>query len=86
MELSDIYEHVWNLGVLLQTETCLTVLQPEYRPWPKVRLAEAGSVHFYNVLDRTREDDLAELRGYVGRTDLDNYEPVLREVLTLFGR
>ena len=34
---------------------------------------------------RTREEDLAELRLYEGREDLDNYEPVLREVLQLFG-
>lgn len=86
MELSDIYEHVWNHGVLLQTGECLTVLQPEYRPWPKVREAEAGSVHFYNVLNRTREDDLAELQSFEGRADLETYEPVLREVLNLFGK
>jgi hypothetical protein len=83
MELSDIYEHVWNLGVLLQTGECLTVLQPECRPWPKVREAEAGSVHFYNVLNRR---SLFELRGLEGRTDLEKYEPVLREVLNLFGK
>ena len=34
---------------------------------------------------RTRVEDLAELRLYEGREDLDNYEPVLREVLKLFG-
>jgi hypothetical protein len=85
MELSDIYEHVWNLGLRLQTEDCLSVLQSEYRPWPKVREEEACSAHFYAVLDRSREDDLAELRLYAGREDLENYEPVLREVLHLFG-
>jgi hypothetical protein len=36
MELSDIYEHVWNLGVVLQTEECLSILQADFRPWPKV--------------------------------------------------
>ncbi len=37
--------------------------------------------HFYAVLDRSREEDLlAELRLYAGREDLENYEPVLREV------
>jgi hypothetical protein len=85
MELSDIYEHVWNLGLLLQTEDCLSVLQSEYRPGPKVREEEVCSAHFYAVLDRSREEDLAELRLYAGREDLENYEPVLREVLHLFG-
>jgi hypothetical protein len=54
MELSDIYDHVWNLGLLLQSDRCLEVLQSEYRPWPKVRVAEAGSIHFYEVLERSR--------------------------------
>ena len=55
MELNDIYEHVWNLGILLQTEDCLSILEPEYRGWPKVRVAEAGSVEFYRILNRTKE-------------------------------
>ena len=38
MELNDIYEHVWNLGVLLQTNQCLSILQPGFRAWPKVSL------------------------------------------------
>ncbi len=36
MELNAIYEHVWNLGVLLKTDACLSILQEQYRPWPKV--------------------------------------------------
>jgi hypothetical protein len=39
MELNDIYEHVWNLGVLLQTTDCLQILQLVYRAWPKVSFA-----------------------------------------------
>ncbi len=85
MELSDIYEHVWNLGLLLQTEDCVSVLQSAYRSWPKAREEETCSEHFYAVLDRSREEDLAELRLYEGREDLENYEPVLRGVLHLFG-
>ena len=108
MELGDIYEHVWNLGVVLQSQECLQVLQASYRPWPKVRVAEAGSLAFYKVLNRTRsthdipvplhtrttsnfliyfyrEEDLAELRLYEGREDIEAYEPVLRKLLHLFG-
>ena len=54
MELGDIYDHVWNLGVVLQSQGCLQVLQASYRPWPKLREAEAGSLAFYKVLNRTR--------------------------------
>ena len=38
MELNDIYEHVWNIGVLLKTDECLSILLEEFRPWPKVCL------------------------------------------------
>jgi hypothetical protein len=54
MELGDIYDHVWNLGLLLQSDRCLEVLKSGYRPWPKVRVAEPGSIHFYEVLERSR--------------------------------
>jgi hypothetical protein len=40
MEINDVYEHVWNLGVLLQTNDCLTILEIRYRPWPKVPLPQ----------------------------------------------
>jgi hypothetical protein len=40
-------------------------------------VAEVSSVEFYEVLERNRAGDLAELRQYETREDLDNYEPVL---------
>jgi hypothetical protein len=42
-------------------------------------------VKFYQVLERNRQDDFAELRQYA-REDIDSYEPVLREILNLFGQ
>jgi len=86
MELNDDYEHVWNLGILLQTEDSLSILEPEYRAWPKVRVAEAGSVEFYRILNRSKEMDLEELQSFRRREDIGNYEPVLREILCLFGQ
>jgi hypothetical protein len=47
MEINDVYEHVWNLGVLLQTNDCLTMLQMEYRPWPKVPLPQTRRTYNY---------------------------------------
>lgn len=41
---------------------------------------------FYGVLERNRAGDLAELRQYETREDIDNYEPVLKEILNLFGQ
>ena len=51
-----------------------------------MRVAEEASVEFYQVLERKRLDDLAELRQYTTREDIDTYEPVLREGLRLFGQ
>jgi hypothetical protein len=42
MELNDIYEHVWNLGVLLRTNECLSILQPGFRAWSKVSFASVS--------------------------------------------
>jgi hypothetical protein len=51
-----------------------------------VRVAEASSVEFYRVLERKRAEELSELSQYSSREDLDVYEPVLREILCLFGQ
>ena len=51
-----------------------------------MREAEDGSVKFYRVLERNREQDLAELRQFETREDITTYEPVLREILALFGQ
>ncbi len=29
MELNNVYEHVWNVGVLLESDLCLSILEPE---------------------------------------------------------
>ncbi len=49
-------------------------------------MAEISSVEFYEVLERNSAGDLAELRQYKTREDIDNYEPVLKEILNLFGQ
>ena len=51
-----------------------------------MREAEDGSAEFYRVLERNKEADLLELRQYETREDITNYEPVLREILALFGQ
>jgi hypothetical protein len=43
-------------------------------------------VKFYRVLERNREQDLGELREFERREDITTYEPVLREILALFGQ
>jgi hypothetical protein len=55
MELNEVYEDVWNVGSLLQSDDALSILQPDYRPWPKVKDGTDASREFYNVHDRDKE-------------------------------
>ena len=79
MELGDIYDHVWNLGVVLQSTGCLQVLQSTYRPWPKVREGEAGSIAFYKVLNRTRStltlQHFTNFNASLTRSNIANHSP-----------
>jgi hypothetical protein len=43
-------------------------------------------VNLKNKLEKQKLADMAELRQYVAKEDLDVYEPILKEVLTLFGK
>jgi hypothetical protein len=45
MELNDIYEHVWNVGLLLQTNQCMSILDQDFRPWPKVSSTSCSSLY-----------------------------------------
>ena len=85
MELNDLYDHLWNMGTLLQGEDALSVLDDSYRPWPRIRFTEGPSRSYYDRLERNKAAERAELKQYEQRTDLDVYGPILLEVLQLFG-
>jgi hypothetical protein len=53
-EINDVYEDVWNVGTLLQSDDALSVIQPDFRPWPKVNEASEASRAFYQVHDRNK--------------------------------
>ncbi len=84
MELNDLYDHLWNVGVVLESEDCLDILKDDYRPWPRVRFDEEASKNFYNVLKRDKSTERAELRLYETKDDRAVYEPILKEVVNLF--
>ena len=86
LEINDLMDYLWNVGVLLQTDEALTILSIAYRPWPKVRALEAASIRFYQKLERNREADLDELRHYETRTDVVTYREKLLSILDLAGQ
>ena len=81
MELNDLYDHLWNVDVLLQGDTNLTNLDDEFRPWPRVRYNEPASRLFYEKLERDKVTEKEELRAYLTKDDVSVYEPILIEVL-----
>lgn len=85
MELNDLYDHLWNMGALLQTEQAVDVLNDNYRPWPRVRYNAGPSRHYYDHLERNKEAERAELRLYETKSDVAAYKPIFLEALHLFG-
>jgi hypothetical protein len=58
LEINDLLDHMWNVAVLLQSDEALSILEDDYRPWPKVREGEAASQRFYHKLERNKEANL----------------------------
>jgi hypothetical protein len=55
MEINDVYEEVWNVGVLLQSEDSLSCVDLDYRPWPKIKADTDESKEFYRIHDRNKQ-------------------------------
>ncbi len=55
MEINDVYEEVWSVGVLLQSENALSCLDLDYRSWPKIKEDTEESREFYKIHDRNKQ-------------------------------
>ncbi len=44
----------WTVGVLLQSDNALSVLELDYRPWPKLKEGNEASTEFYRIHDRNK--------------------------------
>jgi hypothetical protein len=86
LALNGIYEQLYDVGNLLQTNACLSVFDPSFRPWPHVYQNKQRSEQFYLKLERNLQPDMERLRDYHGRADKTKYETTLRQVLGLFGQ
>ena len=84
LELSEVYDKLWEMGSLLQSEGVLGIFHDGYRPWEKKsglgsfysKREEAGSVH---------EKRWQLLCEYESREDSAKFVPLLKKVLSLFG-
>ena len=86
LTLNGIYEQLYDVGTLMQTNACLSLFEPSFRPWPHVYQNKQRSKLFYSKLERTLESDMERLRAYHGRADEVKYESMLVKVLGLFGQ
>ena len=85
MELNSLYEHLYDLGLQLQTEKSMAVFEDGFRPWPHVFKARGRSKKFYNRVDANLTEDVKRIRNYGMREDSVKYCAILRDVLRCFG-
>jgi hypothetical protein len=86
MALNIVYEHLYDVGALLQTDAALSIFEPGFRPWPHIYQGKGKSKRFYTALERDLDSDMANLRAFRGRSDETKYAGMLRTVLDLFGK
>jgi hypothetical protein len=75
MELNELYDCLWGVGDLLDSDNCVSIFEPEYRPWPKVRPGEEYSCRFYDRIERRKQEEIAELSAHNHKSDIDVYLP-----------
>jgi hypothetical protein len=85
LTLNGIYEDLYDVGQLLQTDSCLSVFHASFRPWPHVYQGNNRSKTFYARLEHNYATDMEKLRAFRGRADEAKYLAMLRKVLGLFG-
>ena len=85
MELNGLYENLYDLGTVLQSDTCFSILDGNFRPWPHVYKDNGRSEKFYKAVDRNLAHDLARLQLDRDREDLEKYTGIMKEVFRCFG-
>jgi hypothetical protein len=83
LQLNRIYDELWKVGVLLQSDDAFDFLAEDYRPWAEVY----GLASWYNKrrlceLSMKRRD---LLRAHGSRGDTDKFTPILKNVLAIGG-
>jgi hypothetical protein len=86
LDLNIIYEQLYDLGNLLQTDECMVVFNARFRPWPHIYQNKNRSKKFYQRLEVHLERDMNNLRAFKGRADEDKYTGMMKKVLGLFGK
>ena len=83
LQLNVIYDELWKVGTLLQSEAAFDIFLADYRPWDAVE----GLTTWYArrrvcALSKKRRE---LLRAYDSREDAAEFTPLLKKVLALLG-
>ena len=83
--LNGLYEHMYDLGTLLQSDSSMRIFEKGFRPWPHIYLEGGRSRKFYKALDANLDHDVAMLSNLSAREDSTKYMALIKVVLKLFG-
>ncbi len=86
LALNVIYEQLYDVGNVLQSEKCMVVFDPMFRPWPHIYQNKNRIAKFYLHLEKHRERYMKKLRAFKGRADEEKYTGMVKRVLGLFGK
>ena len=85
IELNSLYEDLYDLGIMLQTDNCMRVFETGFRPWAHIFKTKGRSRKFYEKVDLNLKEDLQRLNNFNTREDSEKYCGLLRKVLKCFG-
>ena len=85
MEVNDLYDHLWKLAEKMQGPEALDLLEDAHQPWPRVQPSNTDLSDWYEKRTASMNAQKEVLRQFYEREDRIQYEPVLRELLSLFG-
>ncbi len=86
MTLNSLYEDLYDVGLVMQIDKALVLLEPNFRPWPHLYQNKKRSAKFYRHLEHNLDADMELLRAYKSRDDVETYEGMLRTVVGFFGQ
>jgi hypothetical protein len=69
LELNSLYEDLYSVGTLLQSDKAMDVFEDGFRPWPHVYKSYGRSKRFYAKVDLNLHGDLERLNIYKERED-----------------
>jgi hypothetical protein len=80
LELNHLYECLYDLGTLLQSDKCFEVFADNFRAWPHIYKPGGRSKLFYTKIEKNLTEDLIKLRCCTSRDDSVKYSAIMQEV------